>query len=287
LLTLAVSEVEVETFILNIKPYCLTTLGKRPYSRFMAANILSESFNLETLSLIKEYLLSPNLGAVFLTMPEKKINIESYIQLLTGFSFLFGMAFEDEMTGKYYALHDMDRHVLGDSYLSEPYHDLRLHTDGTFYEPTTDFVFLAKIQQSSIEGGKLTLLAINELPELSEILDHTMADKNFYFKASQSKKIKKNVAKPIFTIKNNQVAIRFSDQFCYPDSLEAAKFLNYFSNIMELSSKKIIMDFPERSLLLLNNRYWLHGRTKFTLLEDGFKRQLLRIRGAFNDKQWC
>ena len=83
--------VEVETFILNIKPYCLTTLGKRPYSRFMAANILSESFNLETLSLIKEYLLSPNLGAVFLTMPEKKINIESYIQLLTGFSFLFGI----------------------------------------------------------------------------------------------------------------------------------------------------------------------------------------------------
>lgn len=283
IINIDITHQELTAFLSKAKGYCHTALDKRPYARYMVAELLGKTFSHDTILCIKECLMLSQYGAICLHLPEESnLDDGSYLQLLTGFAFLLGQTFDDEMTGKYYALVELQKNYTGDSYLHEPFHDLRLHTDGSFYEHETDFVFLAKPKQFGVTGGELSLLAINDIPELSDILNKPQSFQPYSFRASKSKKIDNTVHKPIFTQEQNQVAIRFSDQFCYPDTISSAKFINDLSDTFENNSQKKILEFSEKQLLLLNNRYWLHGRQKFLSLEKDFVRKLLRIRGRFS-----
>jgi hypothetical protein len=150
--------------------------------------------------------------------------------------------------------------------------------------PTKDsieWVVLAKVIQHNIQGGELTLHHLYDLLELEELLQHPLACSPFLFEASASKNVGEVCTQSVFFKTNDQLAIRFSDQFASPQNTEEAFFLHRLSDALESSAHRLIYPFPVGQLVLLNNSCWLHGRLKIKNTST-FMRQLLRIRGSFS-----
>jgi protein CsiD len=280
ILKITIDEDQWNQFVHNTQDFNQIVLEKRPYTRFLLAPSLQAVLGKQHIELIIHTVKSSNLGCVMVNYPHQHEDFSLHLKLATAFSCLLGSAYFDELTTKYYAAVDLAPDTRGDSFLSEPYFDLRLHTDGTFYKKAVEWVVLAKTRQHQVEGGELSLHHINALENLPELLQNPLAFKDFLFEASASKKISDEVYQPIFFEKNGETTIRFSDQFCHPQTIEQALFLHQLSESLENSTTRRIEPFPVGQLVILNNASWLHGRLK---IKPGlsFSRQLLRLRGRF------
>ncbi|HHF0524160.1 TPA: carbon starvation induced protein CsiD [Legionella anisa] len=255
-------------------------LEKRPYSRFIIAHKLQEILGQSTVNMLVHTVQSHEFGGVFITYPYEEYDFSHHLRLATAVAYTLGVAYFDEMSQHYYAAINLGPNTQGDSFLSEPYHDLRLHTDGTFYKKPVEWVVLIKTKQHDVDGGELTLHHLNDLEALDTFLSHPLALAPFLFEASASKQLNARVQQAIFFEKNGMLGIRFSDQFCQPQSLEQALFLHHLSDCFEQSDARLVDFFPPGQVVILNNSCWLHGRLKI-IPKLNFMRQLLRIRGAF------
>ena len=268
-------------FLYETKEINETVLTKRPYSRFIVADCLQKILGNQYTKLILDAVQSNQQGAVFINYPYVDSQLCGHLKLATAFAYLLGQPYRDELTQKYFAAINMTDDTHGDSYLSEPYEDLRLHTDGTFYKTPVEWVVLAKVIQCNIQGGELTLHHLYDLPELEQLLQHPLACSPFIFEASASKNVGEVCTQSVFFKTNGHLAIRFSDQFVYPQNIEEALFLHQLSEAFESSAHRLVYPFPVGQLVLLNNSCWLHGRLKIKN-KSRFLRQLLRIRGSFS-----
>ena len=270
-----------EQFLYETNAFNETVLTKRPYSRFIVADCLQKILGNQHTKLILDAVQSNQQGAVFINYPYVDSQLGVHLKLATAFAYLLGQPYRDELTQNYFAAINMTAETQGDSFLSEPYEDLRLHTDGTFYKKPVEWVVLAKVIQHNIQGGELTLHHLYDLPELEELLQHPLACRPFLFEASASKNVGEVCIQSVFFKTNDQLAIRFSDQFASPQNTEEAFFLHRLSDALESSAYRLIYPFPVGQLVLLNNSCWLHGRLKIKNTST-FMRQLLRIRGSFS-----
>ena len=275
-----IDEQQWEKFLNETKDFNETVLTKRPYSRFIVADCLKKTLGDEYTKLVLNAVHSNQQGAVFIKYPNVDDQLCDHLKLATAFAHLLGQPYRDETTQKYFAAINLTNNTHGDSFLSEPYEDLRLHTDGTFYKKPVDWVILGKVLQTNIQGGELTLHHIDDLQELEKLLQNPLAFSPFLFEASASKNVGEICNQSIFFKSNNQLAIRFSDQFAYPQNKEEAFFLHQLSESLENSPNRLIDPFPVGQLVILNNLFWLHGRLKIKN-KSNFTRQLLRIRGSF------
>ncbi len=280
ILRFEINEDEWNKFLLATDNIHRVTLEKRPYIRFICAEVLRNILGLDKIHNLITKLKSYEYGGFLVSYPKHLSNLSNDLKIATAFAFCLGAPQIDELTKKYYAEIDLTPKTKGDSFLSEPFHDLRLHTDGTFYQDSSEWVMLSKITQNDLIGGELSLHHIQDISNIQKIATSAIALSNFKFQASESKKVMESVCQPIFFKKNNHLAIRFSDQFCHPENFEQAKFIHDLSDNLEQSKKKIITDFPTGQLLILNNSFWLHGRLKIVDNEK-FNRKLLRMRGIF------
>lgn len=255
-------------------------LEKRPYSRFIIAHKLQEVLGQNTINMLIQTVQSHEFGGVFITYPYEECDFSHHLRLATAIAYTLGVAYFDEMSKNYYASINLSPSIKGDSFLSEPYHDLRLHTDGTFYKKPVEWIVLIKTKQQDVDGGELTLHHLNDLEGLDTFLSHPLAFTHFLFEASASKQLSEGVHQAVFFEKNGLLGIRFSDQFCQPQSLDQALFLHQLSDCFEQSDARLIDFFPPGQVVVLNNTCWLHGRLKINP-KLNFMRQLLRIRGAF------
>jgi len=65
-----------------------------------------------------------------------------------------------------------------------------------------------------------------------------------------------------------------------PETLEQARYLFDLSHSLENSPAVRSPRLPVGTLIMLNNRFWLHGRAPFRRNEQ-LQRELMRQRGAF------
>ena len=270
-------------FLYETNDFNEMVLTKRPYSRFIVADCLQKTLGHQYTQLIINAVQSHQQGAVFIKYPHVDSSLCGHLKLATAFAYLLGHPYRDEMTQKYFAAIHLTTDTLGDSFLSEPYEDLRLHTDGTFYKKSVEWVILSKVIQRNIQGGELSLHHLYDLPELEELLQHSLAFSPFLFEASTSKNVGGVCSQSVFFKTNGQLSIRFSDQFAYPQNKEEAFFLHQLSEYFENSSYRLVDPFPVGQLVILNNAFWLHGRLKINN-KSTFIRQLLRIRGSFSNE---
>jgi protein CsiD len=280
LLRRSISEEEWNQFLYLSRELDLATLNKRPYSRFLLTHYLQETLGKEWISLLAHSITSHQIGGVLLNYPVSENNFLQHLKLSTALAYSLGTAQFDELSGAYYAAIQLTQESHGDSFLSEPYLDLRLHTDGTFYKKPIDWIILAKTKEENVIGGQLSLHHLHLLENLNDLLQHPLAFREFLFQGTASKKTTDIVHQSIFFEYNGQIAIRFSDQFCQPQTREQALFLHQLSESLELSAKRHVEPFPVGQLVILNNAFWLHGRLKIAP-EVAFDRHLLRLRGAF------
>ena len=76
--------------------------------------------------------------------------------------------------------------------------------------------------------------------------------------------------------------ISYIDQFPEPKNMKQGLFLQKLSDALEQSKNKISFPLKVGSAIFSNNYFWLHGRKAFKK-DVNLSRELLRIRGTFND----
>lgn len=232
IIEIMINEKQFELFMDETKDFNATVLSKRPYSRFIVADCLKKILGDEHTTFVLKTIHANYQGAVFIKYPFVDNQLGGHLKLATAFAYLLGKPYRDETTQTYFAAINLTHATHGDSFLSEPYEDLRLHTDGTFYNKPVDWVILAKVIQNNIEGGELTLHHIEDLQKLEYFLENRLAFSPFLFEASASKNVEKACNQSVFFKKNGQLSIRFSDQFAKPKNKEEAFFYMTYQKVL-------------------------------------------------------
>jgi protein CsiD len=89
--------------------------------------------------------------------------------------------------------------------------------------------------------------------------------------------------RPIFWRDGSGICVSYIDQFMHPETLEQARYLFDLSRSLERSSAIRAPRLPVGDLIMLNNRFWMHGRAAFRKNER-LHRELMRLRGAFSGR---
>ncbi|GAB7388753.1 glutarate dioxygenase GlaH [Bacillaceae bacterium] len=251
-----------------------------PYMRFIVADKMRELLGDEFAKTIRAILHDRESGGFTIGVQGETEDKEDFVKFATALTHLVGIANFDAMTGKYYARFSVKDTDNSDSYLRQAYRTFTLHTDGTFVDEKTDWLLMMKMEERNAVGGESRLLHLDDWEELDKFSKHPLASYKFLYKAPPSKSVEKVVYRTTFFYENDKPCICFIDQFVYPDTLEQAKYLRDLSESLENSPATIAFPLPVGDLIMINNKFWLHGRAPFEKHPDLY-RELMRQRGYF------
>jgi protein CsiD len=252
-----------------------------PFMRFILAGrleqLIGEGFRRE----ICDILVDRRHGGFTLGVRGTTTGDEDYVKLATAVSHFVGPANFDAMSGSYFARFVVKHTEDSDSYLRQAYRAVALHTDGTYVGEATDWLLMMKIAEEHAAGGESRLLHLDDWGDLDRFCQHPLAAHLFTFKAAASKNVDRPFQRPLFWCDGSGVCISYIDQFVYPNTLDQARYLFDLSQSLESSPAIRAPRLPVGDLIMLNNRFWMHGRAPFRKNEQ-LSRELMRLRGAFS-----
>jgi protein CsiD len=254
-----------------------------PFMRFILAGRLEQLVGDGFRQEIRNVLVDRNHGGFTLGVQETTTSDEDYVKLATAVSHLVGPANFDAMSGSYFARFVVKHADDSDSYLRQAYRTVTLHTDGTYVDEATDWLLMMKIVERHAEGGESRLLHLDDWEDLAHFSSHALATHRFTFKAAASKNVDRPFQRQIFWRDGNGICVSFIDQFVHPETLEQARYLFDLSQSLENSSALRAPRLPAGDLIMLNNRFWMHGRAPFRKNEQLY-RELMRLRGSFGSR---
>ncbi|WP_082235719.1 glutarate dioxygenase GlaH [Halobacillus massiliensis] len=270
----------IDTFIEDLKDISDEQLEYIPYQRLMMADKLVELAGEEFVYTIRNILHDRKTGGFTVGLQGRTTNDQDYVKFSTALTHLVGVPNFDAMSGKYYARFTVKHTDESDSYLRQAYRTFTLHTDGTYVDEPTDWLLMMKFEEENAVGGRSRLLHLDDWEEMEHFYHHPLAKYKFTYKAPASKNVSEDIFRQTFYEHHNGPCICFIDQFVYPETIEQAKYLKDLSVSMENSAATVGVDLPEGDLIMLNNRFWLHGREAFEK-DANLHRELLRQRGRF------
>jgi protein CsiD len=270
-------------FFAHVRDIDVQNLQYVPFMRFILAGrlrqLVGDGFRQEICNL----LVNRDHGGLTLGVQETTTCDEDYVKLATAVSHLVGPANFDGMSGSYFARFVVKHTVDSDTYLRQAYRTVTLHTDGAYVDDTTDWLLMMKIEERHAEGGESRLLHLDDWEDLAPFSRHALATHRFTFKAAASKNVDRPFQRQIFWRDRSGICISYIDQFVQPETLEEARYLFDLSQSLENSSAVRAPRLPVGDLIMLNNRYWMHGRAPFRKNEL-LHRELMRLRGAFSGR---
>jgi len=276
----------IKKLIFPFNKFDLTALELKPFTRFTIAKSLDDLTDNKLSKLMNSIIKDRSTGC-FIIAPKNissNINDEFLVKLSTAVVHLIGIPNHDNMAGKYYARFVVKHEDSSDSYLRKAYRNMDLHTDGTYVKEVTDWLLMTKINEQNVQGGKTTMLHLDDWEHCDDLYNDPIGRQNFTWGSPKSKNIDYKVEHPVFNSdKNGKPIISYIDQFPEPKNMEQGNFLQKLSDALEESKNKIITKLPVGSSIIANNYYWLHGRQPFIESKNLF-RELLRIRGKFTSK---
>lgn len=251
-----------------------------PFMRFTLASQLEQLIGDGFRQTICDILIDRNHGGFTLGVRATTTSDEDHVKLATAVSHLVGPANLDAMSGSYFARFLVKHTDDSDSYLRQAYRAVTLHTDGTYVDEATDWLLMMKMAEHHAEGGESRLLHLDDWEDLTQFCRHSLATHRFTFKAAASKHVDQPFQRPIFWRDRSGICISYIDQFAHPATLEQARYLFDLSQSLENAPAIRAPRLPVGDLIMLNNRFWLHGRAPFRRNEQ-LHRELMRQRGAF------
>mgnify|MGYP001413228228 CR=1 FL=1 len=284
IIVIEIKEKKLKEIIKIFKKIDISSLELKPFSRFNIAKKLENLFEGKLSNFLNKIIKNRKTGCFILSVANvnKKITNDFLIKLSTAIGHLLGVPNHDAMSGKYYARFHVKHEDNSDSYLRKAYKNMDLHTDGTYVDEKTDWLIMSKLEEKNAEGGETSVLHLDDLENLDELLKDPVGKEDFLWGSPKSKNIDYKVKHPIFTEdENGMPSISYIDQFPEPQSMNQGNFLQKLSDSLEESSNKIITELPVGSMIVANNHFWLHGRKPFKE-NKSLCRELLRIRGKFN-----
>jgi alpha-ketoglutarate-dependent taurine dioxygenase len=156
--------------------------------------------------------------------------------------------------------------------------ELLFHTEQHFHPYTPDYLLLhclradhnAMTSYVSVERllGKLSQEYVEVLgrPLFRSGIDHVFGN--------NSEEKGNGPVYPVFSGNNDRPQIRYDDQLMVPTTEQAEVAMRLLSSVMKQEASYICL--REGDLLVLDNRYCVHGRTAFTPRYDGTDRWLQR-----------
>ncbi|SEA20298.1 protein CsiD [Thalassobacillus cyri] len=270
----------IDKFIEDLKDVSDEQLEYVPYMRLMAADKLVELVGEEFIQTIRGILHDRQTGGFTVGLQGRTKDDQDYVKFSTALTHLVGTPNFDAMSGKYYARFSVKHTDDSDSYLRQAYRTFTLHTDGTYVDEPTDWLLMMKFEEENAVGGRSRILHLDDWEDMDYFYNHPLAKYKFTYKAPASKNVSEDILRQTFYEHNNGPCICFIDQFVYPETIDQAKYLKDLSHSMENSPATFGLDLPEGDLIMLNNRFWLHGREAFEKNTE-LHRELLRQRGRF------
>jgi len=253
-----------------------------PFARMVLAKQIGDALGESFVQTLRSILHDRNSGGFTLALQESE-DADTFVVFATAITHLVGIPNFDAMTGKYYARFVVQHSDDSDSYLRKAYRKLYLHTDGTYVNEATDWLLMMKMAERNVKGGRTRLLHLDDWEDLDRFSKDPLATYPFVYKAPPSKNVVADVKRQtFFKDAEGRPCLCFIDQFVYPDTREQGVWLSEMLESMEASSATKNLSLPVGELVVLNNRFWAHGREAFVPDPDLF-RELMRLRGYFSD----
>ncbi len=253
-----------------------------PFQRFRLAALLSELTGDGLRVDLQTALRSRRCGAVVVRSDSFDADPDHFIKFATAISHLIGVANYDQMSGTFYARFTVKHTDDSDSYLRQAYRPLTLHTDGAYTNDQTEWVLMMKLKNDHIIGGQSRITHLDDWSDLDYFAQHPVSAQEFLFQSPPSKNVAHPVRRKLFTEHQDGWEINYIDQFIQPETRQQAEYLWKLSDSLETCASTITLDLSVGDLILINNRFWLHGRAAFKP-EPNLHRELLRQRGRFVD----
>jgi glutarate dioxygenase len=260
-----------------------------PYKRLLVADFLRKSISINQAAFFTDSLLDRSRGAV-LIHPEQTINREQTIKLSTGVSHILGKPSPDLLSGNYFATFSIDQNISSPSFLLTAERQLGLHTDGAFLNENIEWLLMAKLKENGVSNGKTSLLHLDDWEDRDTFLADDLAAKPFTLSAPNQNDPRRAiwngagtippVELPLFFDSAHGLSFRFIDQFIHPQNIAEARYISAIDKSLHESKGAFSLDLPPGCILLINNRFWLHGRCPLEA-DPIFERELLRQRGEF------
>lgn len=267
-------------FFLELSDVNVQNLEYVPYMRFMLADTMMQLFGTELQTAIRHMMNERHTGGFVIGVQGQSDDPDDFVKFGTAIAHIIGIPNPDSMTGTFYArfsVQDTDR---SDSYLRQAYRTFTLHTDGTFVDEPTDWLLMMKMAERNAVGGESRLLHLDDWEELDSYSNHPYARVKTTFKSPPSKNVGREVQRRIFFDVNDKPCICFIDQFAYPESMEQARYFQRLVDSLENCPATFALNLSVGHVIVLNNRFWLHGRAAFEKHPELY-RELMRQRGRF------
>jgi len=278
---IVLSEETIDEVIDVCSQYDVLNLEYTPFARLVLAGQISERLGEPFVNLLRKILHDRATGGLTLGLQGRKEDTGLFVIFATAITHLVGIPNFDAMSGKYYARFTVQHQDNSDSYLRKAYRKLYLHTDGTYVDEVTDWLLMMKMGERNARGGRSRLLHLDDWEELDRYSRHPLAAHPFTYRAPPSKNVDIEVKRQtFFNDDEGRPCLCFIDQFVYPETREQGSWLKEMLDSMEASSATRAISLPVGEFVLLNNRFWAHGREAFEPDPDLF-RELMRLRGYF------
>lgn len=253
-----------------------------PYLRLVAADYLQQAVGGDFAERINQIVRDRRSGGFTISVEGQLNGLDQQVALGTAVAHLIGLPNFDDMTGNYYACFTVQDTYDSDSYLRQAYRPFTLHTDGTYVKEPTDWILMMKMEERNAVGGESRLLHLDDWEDLTRFSSHPLAAHPFTYRSPPSKNYPAALEKTTFGEHFGGPSVCFIDQFAYPGTIEQARYLHDLSASMEASPAVVSLKLPVDHLIVLNNRFWLHGREAFAK-DPKLHRVLMRQRGYFRD----
>jgi len=261
--------------------HTVLNLEYTPFARMVLAGQIGDCLGEAFVQDLRKILHERESGGLTIGLQDRGGDADTFVVFATAISHLVGIPNFDAMTGKYYARFVVRHADDSDSYLRKAYRKLYLHTDGTYVSEITDWLLMMKIAEHNARGGRTRLLHLDDWEALQQFRKHELASYPFTYKAPPSKNVNTEVKRQtFFKDDEGRACLCFIDQFVYPGTREQGAWLSAMLNSMEASPGTRAIALPVGELLMLNNRFWAHGREAFEP-DPGLERELMRLRGYF------
>lgn len=282
---LSLQQEVIDKYLGAVKNISLSDIDYIPYFRFLMAKEFELLFHLQAmlLNILKDY----EHGGIMIHCGD--LSESNYIKMSTAVSYLLGHPDIDPLSGKHYAIFTVKHTDNQVPNLFRPYEQFKMHTDGAYMNKVPDWIFFMKMDEIAVAGGRTRLLHIADWEEYEQF--YKMMDKKvfrFFSTPSSSKSSSRyqcgnedSIYAMFLETKDKEKSIRFVDRFVYPHNIEEAEQIYQIQHSLESSNHILEIDIPIGSILLINNRFWLHGRMKFQK-NSALSRTLMRQRGSFH-----
>src|SRR5690606_35019750 len=258
-------------FIEASKEIEIPDLSFIPYKRYLLSKIFMDifgySFSVRLLEILRDY----QSGCIFLHFGEQ-VAKDDCIRLSTAISHQISRPSASDSNGLFYAIIKIVDDNKTEMKLYEPYKDFPLHTDGVFKDNPVDWLLMMKVSEFSASGGESRLLHIEDWeewdsfynrPENQKQYMHGLIEKDKRYESFRKISSLEPSFSQILSIRDAKKNVKFVDQYVVPSTTQEATFIHELQESIEKSRGIVNTRLPVGSMILLNNNFWMHGRTKF------------------------